>query len=268
MDGTVNWLFGPLRPGNMRGRLIFALDVASVPEALDLVRMLKSEVGLFKVGKQLFMHAGPQIVREIRELGSEVFLDLKFHDIPRTVAKAAAEATRLGVRMFDVHASGSLAMMRQTITEVSKVCRGEGLPKPKILAVTVLTSLNRDDLKRVGVMAGVESQVVRLAKLARQAGMDGVVASPHEIARIRKECGRSFLIVTPGVRPRAGNWEDQKRVMTPEAAIRAGADYLVVGNPIREAPDPVAAARDIVQAMERGVMTQGRRRQLTAEPEE
>lgn len=256
---SLSWMLRPPRPGNMRSRLIFALDVASVQEAVDLVRVLKSEVGLFKVGKQLFMHAGPQIVREIREQGAEVFLDLKFHDIPRTVAKAAVEATRIGVRMFDVHASGSLAMMRQTITEVGKVCRTEGLAKPKILAVTVLTSLNRDDLKRVGVMAGVESQVVRLAKLAQEAGMDGVVASPHEIVRIRKECGRGFLIVTPGVRPREGGWEDQKRVMTPEAAIRAGADYLVVGNPIREAPDPVAAARDIVAAMERGLANLDRR---------
>ena len=266
---SLQWLFGPLRPGNMRARLIFALDLASVPEALDLVKQLKSEVGMFKVGKQLFMHAGPQIVRQIREQGAEVFLDLKFHDIPRTVAKAAAEATRLGVRMFDVHASGSLAMMKQTIGEVTKVCRSEGLPKPKILAVTVLTSLNREDLKRVGVMAGVESQVVRLAKLARQAGMDGVVASPHEIARIRKDCGRSFLIITPGVRPRSGNWEDQKRVMTPEAAIRAGADYLVVGNPIREASDPVQAARDIVAAMERGIQGSERRSKLfNSRPEE
>jgi orotidine-5'-phosphate decarboxylase len=264
---SLQWLFGPLRPGNMRARLIVALDVSSVPEALDLVRLLKSEVGMFKVGKQLFTHAGPQVVRQIRELGGEVFLDLKFHDIPRTVAKAAAEATRLGVRIFDVHASGSLGMMKQTIAEVTKVCRTEGLAKPKILAVTVLTSLNRDDLKRVGVMAGVESQVVRLAKLARQAGMDGVVASPQEIARIRKECGRSFLIVCPGVRPRSGSWEDQKRVLTPEAAIRAGADYLVVGNPIREAADPVKAARDVVAAMERGVLTPERRKGLGPEPE-
>jgi orotidine-5'-phosphate decarboxylase len=249
----------------MRAKLIFALDVASVREALALVRTLKSEVGMFKVGKQLFMHAGPQIVRQIRELGGEVFLDLKFHDIPRTVAKAAAEATRLGVRMFDLHASGSLEMMRMTIADVSKVCRTEGLAKPKILAVTVLTSLNREDLKRVGVMSGVGNQVVRLAKLARQAGMDGVVASAHEVARIRSECGRHFLIVTPGVRPREGSWEDQKRVTTPEAAIRAGADYLVVGSPIRGADDPAAAAREIVAAMERGLAGPERRRKTPAE---
>jgi orotidine-5'-phosphate decarboxylase len=163
---SFNWLFGPLRPGYMRWRLIFALDVATNEEAVRLVKLLRSEVGMFKVGKQLFMHSGPQIVRRVRELGGEVFLDLKFHDIPRTVAKAGAEATRLGVRMFDVHASGSSEMMRHTISEVGKVCRSEGLARPKILAVTVLTSLNKDDLTRVGVMAGVESQVVRLAKRA------------------------------------------------------------------------------------------------------
>jgi len=251
---TLHWLFGPLKPGTMRTRLIFGLDTASVPEALELVDRLKDEVGLFKVGKQLFMHAGPRIVRDIRERGAEVFLDLKFHDIPRTVAKAAAEATRLGVRMFDLHASGSFEMMRQTIAEVGRVCRKEGTPKPKILAVTVLTSLNRDDLRRVGVMAGVESQVVRLARLAKQAGMDGVVASPHEIGPIRRECGRNFLIVTPGIRLPQDEWDDQKRVMTPEAAVRAGADYLVVASPIRDARDPVAAARDIVAAMERGLV--------------
>jgi len=207
---------------------------------------------MFKVGKQLFLHAGPEIVREIKQQGGDVFLDLKFHDIPRTVAKAGAEATRLGVRMFDLHASGSVAMMRQTIAEVNKVCRTEHLVRPKLLAVTVLTSLDQDDLKRVGVRSGVESQVVRLARLAREAGMDGVVASPHEVARIRKECGRKFLIVTPGVRPPRGAMDEQKRLMTPEGAIRAGANYLVVGSPIRDAADPVAAARAIVAAMERG----------------
>jgi orotidine-5'-phosphate decarboxylase len=262
---SVYWPFG-IRQGGMRSRLIFALDVGSVPEALQFVDLLTREVGMFKVGKQLFLHAGPQIVHMIRERGGEVFLDLKFHDIPRTVAKAAGEATRMGVRMFDVHASGSLEMMRRTVTEVNKVCRAQGLRRPKVLAVTVLTSLNRDDLKRVGVSSGIENQVVRLARLAKEANMDGVVASPHEIAPIRKDCGRGFLIVTPGVRLRGGNWEDQKRVMTPEAAIRAGADYLVVGQPIREAADPVAAARDIVTAMERGLVPADRRTRFSADP--
>ncbi|HEX7410009.1 MAG TPA: orotidine-5'-phosphate decarboxylase [Candidatus Binatia bacterium] len=261
---SLHWPFG-IRQGGMRARLIFALDVGSVTEALDYVDALAREVGMFKVGKQLFVHAGPQVVQLIRERGSEVFLDLKFHDIPRTVAKAAGEATRMGVRMFDVHASGSLEMMKRTVAEVSKVCRSQGLRRPKVLAVTVLTSLSREDLKRVGVASGIENQVVRLARLSKEAGMDGVVASPQEIAPIRKECGRGFLIVTPGVRLRGGTWEDQKRVTTPEAAIRAGADYLVVGQPIREAADPVAAAREIVAAMERGLTPPVRRSRSAAE---
>ena len=261
---TLHWPFGS-RQGGMRQRLIFALDVSSIDEATGFVDRLAHEVGMFKIGKQLFLHCGPQIVQMIRDRGGEVFLDLKFHDIPRTVAKAAAEATRMGVRMFDVHASGSFDMMRRTITEVSKVCRSEGLRRPKVLAVTVLTSLNRDDLKRVGVVSGVENQVVRLARLALEAKMDGVVASPHEIAPIRKECGRGFLIVTPGVRMRGGTWEDQTRVTTPEVAIRAGADYIVVGQPIREAADPVAAAREIVAAMERGLSSPERRTRVSLE---
>jgi orotidine-5'-phosphate decarboxylase len=249
----VHWLYGRPKPGRIASRLIVALDVASIPEALDLVERLKGEVGLFKVGKQLFLHAGPQIVRDIRERGGEVFLDLKFHDIPRTVGKAAAEATRLGVRMFDLHASGSLQMMEQAVADVAKVCRTEKLGRPKILAVTVLTSLNQEDLRRVGFRSGVKSQVVRLARLAQEAGLDGVVASPHEVARIRRECGPKFLIITPGIRPTEASLDDQKRVMTPEAAIRAGANYLVIGAPIRDAADPVAAARGIVEAMARGL---------------
>jgi orotidine-5'-phosphate decarboxylase len=235
--------------------LIFALDVASVDEVKKYVSLLADEVGLFKVGKQLFMHAGPQVVRLIQEKGGQVFLDLKFHDIPRTVAKAGVEATRLGVRLFNLHASGSLEMMRHTVTEVNKVCRTESLRRPKILAVTVLTSLSKEDLKRTGVVAGVENQVVRLAKLAKEAGMDGVVASPLEVTRIRRECGKNFLLVVPGVRSQGESWDDQKRVLTPEEAMRAGADYLVVGKPIRDAKDPREAARQIISEMEQGLVT-------------
>ena len=249
---SLSWPFTGFRQGGAKSRLIFALDVGSLREAEQYVRALVRDVGLFKIGKQLFLHAGPPVVRMVRERGGEVFLDLKFHDIPRTVAKAAAEATRMGVRMFDLHASGSLAMMQQTVAEVNRVCRNEQLRRPKILAVTVLTSLTRDDLRRVGVQAGVESQVVRLAKLAREASMDGVVASPLETARIRKDCGRGFLIVTPGVRLARSSWDDQKRVLSPEQAVQAGADYIVVGKPIRDAKDPQTAAREVVVEMERG----------------
>jgi orotidine-5'-phosphate decarboxylase len=236
--------------GSMRERLIAALDIDSLDQAQELVRMLAGEVGMFKIGKQLFTHAGPQAVRLIQELGGEIFLDLKFHDIPVTVAKAAIEATRLGVKMFNVHASGSLEMMRVTVKEVERVCRQEKRRRPLMLAVTVLTSLNQEDLKRVGVDGKVADQVVRLALLTKEAGMDGVVASPHEVADIRKACGRRFVIVTPGIRSADAKRNDQQRVMTPAEAVRAGVDYIVVGRPILEADDPVAAAQSIVAEME------------------
>ena len=235
---------------SMRERLIVALDVGDLTEVNELVKRLATEVGMFKVGKQLFTHAGPQAVRLIQQVGGEIFLDLKFHDIPNTVAKAAAEATRLGVKMFNVHASGSLEMMRSAVKEVRRVCRQEKLRRPIMLAVTVLTSLNQDDLIRVGVERNVADQVVRLALLTKEAGMDGVVASPHEVADIRAACGRRFVIVTPGIRPRDGERNDQQRVMTPREAIKAGVDYIVVGRPILEAKDPVVAARMIVAEME------------------
>ena len=244
------------RPDGIRNRLIFALDVDSLAEAEALVEQLAREVGVFKVGKQLFLSAGPEVVRMIQRHGADVFLDLKFHDIPYTVARAGIEAARLGVRFFDLHASGSFEMMERTQIEVARVCRREGVRRPKILAVTVLTSLRKSDLRRVGVADEVEHQVVRLARLARKAGMDGVVASPLEIARIRRECGRGFLIVTPGVRPAGlGQGDDQKRYMTPEEAMKAGADYLVLGRPIRDAPDPLAAVREVVAEMARGFLT-------------
>src|SRR5919108_2277064 len=236
----------------MRERLIVALDIGDLVEVKELIKLLAPEVGMFKVGKQLFTHAGPQAVRLIQDLGGEIFLDLKFHDIPNTVAKAAVEATRLGVKMFNVHASGSLEMMRATVKEVRRICRQEKRRQPIMLAVTVLTSLNQDDLKRVGVDGKVADQVVRLALLTKEAGMDGVVASPHEVADIRSACGRRFVIVTPGIRPRDSKRNDQQRVMTPAEAIQASVDYIVVGRPILEAKDPVAAARAIIAEMQSG----------------
>ncbi len=245
------------RAAGMRGRLIVSLDVGTLPEATQLVQTLRSEVGMFKIGKQLFMHCGPAVVQMVRDYGSEVFLDLKFHDVPRTVAKAGVEATRLGVRMFDLHASGSLDMMQRTVSEVGRVCRTENLRRPKVLAVTVLTSLSHDDLQRIGVSGEIQDQVSRLALLAREAAMDGVVAPPQEAEPIRKLCGSGFLIVTPGIRPEESEPapSDDYPPATPEAAIRAGADYLVVGQPIRDAVDPAAAARAIVAAMQRAVAT-------------
>ncbi|HEY3305167.1 MAG TPA: orotidine-5'-phosphate decarboxylase [Candidatus Binatia bacterium] len=234
----------------MRERLILALDVEDLDRVKATLKLLAGEVGMFKVGKQLFTHAGPQAVKLIQEMDGEVFLDLKFHDIPTTVAKAAIEATRLGVKMFNVHASGSLAMMRQTAKEVNRVCRQESLRKPIMLAVTVLTSLNDSDLKKVGVTGEVADQVVRLALLSQKAGMDGVVAAPNEVSEIRAACGRRFVIVTPGIRLQKSKRDDQKRVMTPADAVRAGVDYIVVGRPIMEAADPVNVAREIIAEME------------------
>ncbi|MGN6719609.1 MAG: orotidine-5'-phosphate decarboxylase [Candidatus Binatia bacterium] len=241
------------RRGSMRERLIVALDLDDLDLATELVRSLAQEVGMFKIGKQLFTHAGPQAVRLIKDLGGEIFLYLKFHDIPNTVAKAAIEATRLGVKMFNVHASGSLEMMRLTVKEVERVSRQQKLRRPIMLGVTVLTSLGQEDLQRLGVEHKIADQVVRLALLTKEAGMDGVVASPHEVADIRHACGQRFVIVTPGIRPAESKRNDQQRVMTPADAVRAGVDYIVVGRPILEAQNPVKAARAIVAEMEEGL---------------
>ena len=238
------------RRGSVRERLIVALDLDDLELATELVRSLAREVGMFKIGKQLFTHAGPQAVRLIQDLGGEIFLDLKFHDIPNTVAKAAIEATRLGVKMFNVHASGGLEMMRFTVKEVERVSRQQKLRRPIMLGVTVLTSLGQEDLQRLGVEHKIADQVVRLALLTKEAGMDGVVASPHEVADIRQACGQRFVIVTPGIRPADSQRNDQQRVMTPGHAVRAGVDYIVVGRPILEAQNPIMAARGIVAEME------------------
>jgi len=240
----------------MRSRLIVALDVPSLAEATQLVRCVRREVRCFKIGKQLFLQAGPAAVHMVREHGCDVFLDLKFHDVPHAVAKAAVEATRLGVRFFDMHASGSSEMMERAVAEVGRVCRVENLRRPKILAVTVLTSIRHDDLPRIGIAGAMQDQVARLARLARDAGMDGVVAPPQEAAPIRALCGAGFLIVTTGIRPDendASDDDDDPPTATPEAAIRAGADYLVVGAPIRDAVDPAAMSRNIIAAMQRAV---------------
>lgn len=242
-----------------RERLIFALDVSSLREAGQLVRTLRGSVGSFKVGKQLFLANGPRAVNYLRERDAEVFLDLKFHDIPQTVARASVEAARLGAAMFNVHASGSAAMMEETARQVRKVCRAEGLRRPRMLAVTVLTSLSSGDLKSVGVKGAVEDQVVRLALLAKSSGMDGVVASPKEIASIRKACGPRFLIVTPGIRRSSDAMGDQQRTTGPAQAIAEGADFIVVGRPIRDASDPCGEADKIVDEIAEALALRRRR---------
>ncbi|WP_305041750.1 orotidine-5'-phosphate decarboxylase [Geoalkalibacter sp.] len=232
-----------------RQKLIFALDVDSFAEAERWVKLLHAKVGLFKVGKQLFTRCGPEVVHMIRGEGGEVFLDLKYHDIPNTVAMASVEAMRLGARICNVHALGGREMMEAAAAQVRAEVAATGATPPLLLAVTILTSSTDATLREVGIEQPVSEMVPRLAKLAKTAGMGGVVASPQEIALIRAACGPDFAIVTPGVRPAEASVDDQKRIMTPGAAIAAGADYLVIGRPIARAADPVAAAEAIVAEM-------------------
>jgi len=226
-----------------RERLIVALDVPDAPAARALVERLAGRVGLFKVGSQLFTAAGPDLVREIVARGERVFLDLKYHDIPNTVAGAVAAASRLGVALVDVHGLGGGAMM-----EAAVGARADD--RTRLLAITVLTSHDEGTLAGIGLAGPIAEAVPRLARLAAASGMDGVVASPQEVALIRAACGPDFLIVTPGIRPAGAARGDQARLATPAAALAAGADYLVVGRPITEAPDPAAAADAIVDEME------------------
>lgn len=234
-----------------RSKLIVALDVPTHSAAISLVNALTGAIGMFKIGSQLFTATGPSLVRELVQRGERVFLDLKFHDIPNTVAAAGVEAARLGVDIFNVHASGGSEMMQRTVDAVNEVVAKENLKQPAVIAVTVLTSSNLATMTEVGVGTSIDEQVKRLATLAYDAGMDGVVASPREISLIRSAVTAKFLLVTPGVRPSDSVADDQKRTMTPAEAVAAGADYLVVGRPILAAADPVAAADRIAEEMAR-----------------
>lgn len=229
-------------------KLIVALDLASADAAAQLAERLRGRVGLFKVGPVIFTGEGPFLVRYLVAQGERVFLDLKFYDIPNTVRVAARAAAASGVAMFNVHAAGGRKMMEAARQGAEEGARNGH--RPLILAVTVLTSLGHEDLDEIAAGSVPEDQALRLAKLAARAGLDGVVASPEEIAPIRRDLGSAFLIVTPGIRPAGADANEQKRRATPAAAIQAGADYLVVGRPITEAPDPVAAADAIVRELE------------------
>ena len=237
-------------------RIITALDAPGPEEAAGLVRRLPVDNRRVKVGKELFTRAGPDMVRSLRDQGREVFLDLKFHDIPNTVAGACRGAAELGAWMVNVHASGGPRMLgaaREALEGYS--------PRPLLIAVTVLTSMDADDLRAVGVAESPEDQVLRLARLARAAGLDGVVASPREVALLRRELGPDFLLVTPGIRPSGTGEDDQRRAATPGQAIADGADYLVVGRPVTRADDPEAAwagIRDEVGAALAARHTEGR----------
>jgi orotidine-5'-phosphate decarboxylase len=234
-------------PSSVKDRLIVALDVADREHALRLVEQLSGVVGMFKIGSRLFTAEGPPLVREIITAGERVFLDLKFHDIPNTVAGAVESAARLGVSMLNVHTLGGSEMMRAAAHAVGD--RGLlWITRPAVLGVTVLTSMDKTDLSDVGINSDLRSEVVRLAALAQDSGLDGIVASPHEIRLIR-ECitaGR-FIILTPGIRPALYARGDQKRIATPADAIRDGADFLVVGRAITESSNPRAASERILE---------------------
>jgi orotidine-5'-phosphate decarboxylase len=234
----------------LKPKVIVALDVETADDARGVIAELRGDAAAFKIGLQLFTATGPEFVREVAAEHS-VFLDLKFHDIPNTVAMAGVEAARLGIWMFNVHASGGAEMMRTTVKYVRETCELEGRNRPLITGVTVLTSSDANTLRETGIERTAEDQVLHLATLAAECELDGVVASPMEIAGIRHTIGRSdFLIVTPGVRPEFATNDDQKRVMSPRQAAIEGADYLVIGRPIIKAKDRLGALRKIRDEIE------------------
>lgn len=231
----------------VKNKLILALDVNSIQKAKELVNKLVGLVGCFKVGKELFTAVGPDIIRYIKKKGGFVFLDLKYHDIPSTVKGASLAAVNSGVDMFTVHASGGTQMMRAAVKGSQQLKNSRALP----LAVTVLTSLNKKILNHeVGVHGNINSHVIHLAKRAKKAGIKGVIASAQEIKMIKRVCGKEFIVVTPGVRPCWADKDDQKRIMTPRAALNAGADYIVVGRPITRSRSPKVAATKILHEID------------------
>jgi orotidine-5'-phosphate decarboxylase len=230
----------------MKDKICLVLDVDSREQALTLVNSLHDITGMFKIGLQLFTAEGPSLVREIIAGGSRVFLDLKFHDIPNTVKSAAVEAARLGVSMMTIHTSGGQNMMRAVMDELRRKVPG---PKPLVVGVTILTSLNDKGLSDIGMDSGMDSQVLRLAKLAEASGLDGVVCSPQEISKIRGVVNPAFKIVTPGIRLPGQSADDQERTATPRDAIAAGADYIVVGRAVTNAPKPRAALETLLQSL-------------------
>lgn len=225
-----------------RERLIVAIDSLTLKDAEKRVSLLRSEVSIFQVGLPLYTAVGPDVIKMINDQGAKVFLDLKYHDIPSTVAKAVYVASKLGAHMINVHAAGGHKMLGEALAAARDAAGGK---KPAVmLAVTVLTSM--ESLGDIGIQFEVREQVVRLATMAKQEGYNGVVASPLEIKLIRKACGESFIIVTPGIRPVGSIDYDQKRISGPKQAIEAGADYLIMGRPITESKDPLAAVRAVI----------------------
>ena len=235
----------------MREKIIVALDVDTEQEALALTAALKDHVGAFKLGLQLYNNTGPGIVQKIAEAGGRVFLDLKFHDIPNTAARAAEAVVGLGAFMFNVHASGGKKMMADTAAAAKARAKKLGIAAPLLIGVTVLTSMSEQELQgELGVTRTLPDHVAGLAKLCQEAGLDGVVASAKEIPWIRKACGEEFLIVTPGIRPAWAAGDDQSRIVTPKDALQQGANYIVVGRPLTKAENPAEAAKRLLAEIE------------------
>ncbi len=233
----------------MKNPIIVALDVPESSAALTLAQSVAPAVGAFKIGKELFVSAGPDIVKRVRDTGASVFLDLKFHDIPNTVAKAVASATRLDVQMLTVHTCGGSTMLERALKGANEAAEQTGNEAPLILGVTVLTSMDESDLHEVSVNKTPESQVIHLAQMATGAGLKGLVCSPKEITPLREVLPPEVQLVTPGIRPAGSEKGDQKRVMTPVEAISAGADWLVIGRPIYAADNPREAAESILESL-------------------
>ena len=231
-------------------RLIVALDVRTMAEVRALAEQLGETVSYYKVGMELFYAVGRTVIDYLHDEGKRIFLDLKLHDIPNTVTEGLCSLTGLRADMMNVHASGGYTMMRTAAERVREKAEREGIPAPKLIAVTVLTSIGKSEWTQMGNRDAVRERVVRLAELAKKAELDGVVASPMEAAAIREACGKDFLIVTPGVRPAGAAADDQSRIATPSAALENGATHIVVGRPIRAASDPRAAAEAIIREME------------------
>ncbi|MGI6553260.1 MAG: orotidine-5'-phosphate decarboxylase [Bacillota bacterium] len=236
---------------DLKERLIVALDVDTWEEVAGLVSALKGQVGMYKVGLQLYSRLGPQVIQYIRDQGEKVFVDLKLHDIPNTVALATRALTQLGASLIDVHVAGGVQMMEEAVRAAREAALEKGQEKPAVIGVTVLTSLDREALVRLGFPCmDILQLVAGWAKRAQEAGLDGVVASPLEAKAIRLACGPDFLIVTPGIRPRQVHSHDQKRVATPREAILAGASHLVIGRAITRAGDPAQMVKQIMAEME------------------
>lgn len=239
---------------SLKERLIFALDVDDLAEARHWIATLRGEVGTVKIGLQLFVRIGPEGLRRLLSQELQVFLDLKLHDIPNTVAQATRAVVALGVRMFTVHTLGGPEMLAACAEAAADEASRMHIPRPLILGVTLLTSLDEAAIRTLGFHQGIRDQALRLAELASRAGLDGVVTSSQEVEVIKRACGASFLTVVPGIRPRAagGEPDDQRRTGTPMEAVQKGADFLVLGRPLRQSPDPARTAREVVEEIERG----------------